>query len=501
MKCTNGFSLSLFTSNDKYIAFVLSFATIIASIFIFIIPPFQAPDEYLHFYRAYAVSMGNLFPEVVDSTPVNLIPNSLVNLKSFYDSYGLPFNTNQKINFSISLDQARLITLNPDILHYYSVGNTSLYSPILYFPQAFGCLIGRLLNLPVIYIFFLGRISNYCIAYIFAFFSLKLIPFGKIPILLFTLLPTSLAQKASYSADAMVISLIFFYVSFVISLLSKDQILKRHIIFLFFLSSAVIIAKMAYSPVILLFFLIKPRQFKSSLNYSISLLLSIFVPVLIFTLNSNTSYIEPCPLAHPELQTEFLLRYPQAFFLSMFFALSAYSIEYLRMIVACFGWVDTYIPNFFYLTSLLCFFASLLDVSHDSSESLNSLKRPLSSFKEFWSQKPESLLLNPLIIFTFVITLCCTLVFASMYIVCTPLYYSKLIVGVQGRYFIPIGYILIVFSQILLTFNYDPSNIGYRLRTIPSKILVSHSYVLIIVSAISIIYRYYVYPYPAYFPG
>ena len=55
--------------------FVLSIAFIISLGLAILIAPFDKPDEDLHFFKAVAVSQGNLICPLKNNTPVNWIPN------------------------------------------------------------------------------------------------------------------------------------------------------------------------------------------------------------------------------------------------------------------------------------------------------------------------------------------------------------------------------------------------------------------------------------------
>ncbi|HUM48352.1 MAG TPA: DUF2142 domain-containing protein, partial [Chitinophagales bacterium] len=62
----------------------LTLALSLGAIFIAVTPPFQAPDEPEHFYRAYKISEGYLIGQQQDNRAGGYLPQSLVDISKFF---------------------------------------------------------------------------------------------------------------------------------------------------------------------------------------------------------------------------------------------------------------------------------------------------------------------------------------------------------------------------------------------------------------------------------
>ena len=84
---------------------------------------------------------------------------------------------------------------------------------ILYFPQAVGFTIARLLKLNFIPMLQMGRMASYAVFVLLMFFAIRALPFGKRLFLILGLLPAVMTQTVSITRDATIFSLSFFLVA------------------------------------------------------------------------------------------------------------------------------------------------------------------------------------------------------------------------------------------------------------------------------------------------
>ena len=175
-----------------------------------IVPPFQAPDEPHHFFRAYQISEGQWVPNWRDNIGQGDLPASLAQICKPFSA--VRYNT-ETTSLSSILDALR-IPLKPSVRENYVLA-TAHYSPIGYLPQAVGIGIGRArlaaagsdvprkIDQPVDMDRFgiLGPAGHAEI--------------GR-PLLLLMLMPMSLFMAASVSADAMINALAFLLVALAI---------------------------------------------------------------------------------------------------------------------------------------------------------------------------------------------------------------------------------------------------------------------------------------------
>jgi len=181
-----------------------------------ITPPFQAADEYLHFFRAYQISEGQLIPtrhqgecsgysqDFADALCLGgWLPRSLLTTARSVAAQDLRFDAQKKQDF-VSLRNSWQIQLHPTDRQFLKFNTTGLHAPIGYFPQAMGIAIGRLFALPPIGLMYLGRWVNSLVWVGAVTGAIALTPHRAIAWWVLGMLPMALFQAASLSADVVV---------------------------------------------------------------------------------------------------------------------------------------------------------------------------------------------------------------------------------------------------------------------------------------------------------
>ena len=95
---------------------------------------------------------------------------------------------------------------------------------ILYLPQAIGFTVARLLGMNFLLMVQLGRTANYFVFVLLIFFSIRIIPFGKRLLLILALMPSAMIQTVSITRDCMIIGLSFFIVAKVLQMAYCEHI-------------------------------------------------------------------------------------------------------------------------------------------------------------------------------------------------------------------------------------------------------------------------------------
>ena len=161
----------------------LSFAValLFGAAFALITPPFGAPDEIAHYYRACAIAHGGFWPPVLNEHGYTAVP---ISDREFISDRSVPFVAE------------RAFVKYPMVL-----------SPLAYLPQALGCAIGDGLHLRPFYSFYLARLLNLFCALAIIFVAARI----AAPWLVIApaLLPMSLFMFASFSPDALTIAMTF----------------------------------------------------------------------------------------------------------------------------------------------------------------------------------------------------------------------------------------------------------------------------------------------------
>ncbi len=138
----------------------------------------------------------------------------------------LPFNPGGKQDMQ-AFRQMLSIPLNPERHEFTPVPGAGNYAPIVYLPQLIGIWLGRLMGLPALYLLYLARLCGFALWVVLAWLALRVMPWGKWFLLTITLLPMTLFEAVGVSADAVTMGLSFLFVATVFRLLPKDQILKK----------------------------------------------------------------------------------------------------------------------------------------------------------------------------------------------------------------------------------------------------------------------------------
>lgn len=384
-------------------------------IFLLVTPPFQVSDETSHFFKAYDISEGHIFPGSIYA----YFPQSVVSTMIEF-SY-LQGNPNQKVNTNdiiFYLNQP----LNPNKKSYIDISNVVIYPPIPYLASAFVMFICKLFNLSPLILMYFGRIINLLLWAILVYFAIKITPIHKWVFLLLALMPMTLFQAASLSADSLNIGLSFLAIAMFLNFsLVKEKINSKDILILFFLILALILSKQGYALLLLLFFMIPLDKFENNRKRLFSFTF-IGLPSLIIVSMWNfffkNQYIPHTnELISTSGQISFILSNPFNFMHISINNLYSHSF-YIYSFVGTFGWMDTPLPEFMvYLYILVLLSISLIDK--------NELKLNLKQR------------IIPLTIFSIISILILFFEFITFTTVGNDQIY-----GIQGRYFIPIAPLL-----------------------------------------------------------
>jgi len=348
----------IFLSNPK--KFFLLTATLFGLIYVFIIPPFQSPDETSHYFRIIHLTDGNLVGIKKNNRQGGNINEAYIALKNEF--YNLRFN-NGKIQEDHFL-KAFAINKNEFGSHFVDFPNTSYYSPTVYFPQIFGCLIGIWIDNPLIS-FYLIRLATFFIWVVIIYVSLGIIPFHRWTFAFLALLPSSLFLHSSMNGDTLTNALSFLLVGLILKKVVCPP--KQNNIFfiftVFLLTVIILLNKIVYFPLIGLILLIPDdwfygkRQKLIQISTLFILIFLVFIGWYHLTKNQFLSYDNYNPLyrtglqlnegVHPGEQISFVLHNPLIF---MKIAIASYWDTKLATIahyVGKFGWEKNYIPTLF----------------------------------------------------------------------------------------------------------------------------------------------------------
>lgn len=393
-------------------------AIIIGTIYFILIPTGQTPDEYTHIETAYDVAnvvMGYKHGSDIEMRTCDLEDTVLTNDYS-------------REVYNIYIDR---------LLHDHHVSDTSSGmlgdTPLntnryLYYPAALGMIIGRILKFGTIPMMFIGAVFNYIVYVLVAFYSIKKIPYGKTMILLFSILPMTMQQVTSYSYDCGILALSVLIFAMAIRVGYADDLKKQDFIVLAI--ATVLIAPVkngAYFFIVLLnliplirFRKVNKKGFRVILGIMALSVLMLLFPIIrnvISTSNTGTlmnGYVSWAD--EPGYTVSYLLSNPAALIeICWNTFIDNFSYYLYTMIGGSLGWLNIDIPWWIIIVLMSCLFITAM-----KKENIN------------FNLKPWMRLLFAVIS---LYSIACTA--AAMLLDWTPISYKE-ILGIQGRYFLPV---------------------------------------------------------------
>lgn len=224
-------------------------------------PPFQAPDERNHFFRAYRIAEGSFLPEKTDFRLGGEIPTS-------FDEFILPFN-NASTNFEYKINRSDVFNafkIKPSAeKEFQDFPNTSYYSPVSYIPQAIAIYVFKKANCSFGTMYYGGRFFVFFIWLISMFFVIKTLPGYKWLFTVLILMPMNLFITNSFSADTVTVILSFLFLSVLLKLtFSNQKIDKKNALMIVTIIGFLALAKVVYVGLVILLFIIPKDNFNSS---------------------------------------------------------------------------------------------------------------------------------------------------------------------------------------------------------------------------------------------
>ena len=437
-------------------------------LYLFILPPLSAPDEISHYISAYQLSSKMMgLPSNASNGRVLLRPQDIwvEDLEGVYE-----YEPDEAGNLQVVLKSAEGNTVFGEVLdesmyetirelwpnEQYMPERTdeltaqakleaeaaqnpdgsfavSMYPPVTttalaYAPQAAGVALGRLLNLNTLSLLYLGRVCNLLFFVLMTWLAMKLLPFGKEVLFGVALLPMTLHLSASFSYDVMIMGTLFCFTAVCLDLAyEKEWVSWRDVAVLAVLMAVAGPCKMVYTVLLGLCLLIPVRKFGGWGRWAAAALavggawaVSMYlvnsqVIVSYATTVQEESYVQWAGetgysfalMIHQPLRT-----------LKMFYCTLLWQAQHyhMTMIGAYLGNLDQVLDVPYLLVTAFTLGLFCLAFQKPGEN------RMIRSGRRIW---------------IFVLCAgCAAAIMASMLIAWTPLN-SKVILGVQGRYFLP----------------------------------------------------------------
>lgn len=315
-------------SEDVAFIFLLIAIPVGLTFMLFILPE-KVPDENVHFGKAYLTSQFNF-----TSAGEFIITNK-------FNTFSIT-NYNDILPKLFELDSYNSMKVSHDICNY---------NFILYLGSALAILITRTLHLSVYFSFYAGRMMNLAIFLFFIYQAIKITPKAKWIFFVYSFNPMLLQQGMSYSSDCMINGVCIFAVAYFLKLYYTDDLIQnKDILIVFSMIGFILITKYVYLPIFGIYFLILNKLFKINYKQVIFCIVCV-IGIGIFyyiSLKLNENQVQLAP--HVEYlkamqvdqgkQIEFLMKSPKNIFYMLRDTLQYYGDFYVESFTGKLGWLE-----------------------------------------------------------------------------------------------------------------------------------------------------------------
>ena len=259
--------------------------------YMYVFPAMSAPDEIAHFISAYKISNKMLGKQATVKDGHVIIRAQDLWIEDVDGEYTFDKSKSEEEKVLIPEEgsHGKIISSKLEETSYkvfYGKGDSrsnniyisfsgqnyekaqSLHAPVntipsVYFLPATGITVARIMGLNSIYLVLFGRMANLILFILFGTLGIYFLPKFKEFIFLVSLLPTTIELAASYSYDAVMISSMIFFVSYVFFLAhEKEEFDIKDLVIISLIAGLVLPCKMVYFPMLLMLFSIPLYKFK-----------------------------------------------------------------------------------------------------------------------------------------------------------------------------------------------------------------------------------------------
>ena len=406
---------------------------VICLFYIIAMPTFKNHDELYHWYRSYEVSIGKFMEGIDGDTLGTIMPESVG--KAATDDWQSITYGKVKENLGLELEKENTALLYSE--------TSAVYSFIQYIPQAIGIFITRIFTDKVLLLAYGGRIMNMIFSILLIYWAIKKIPFGKKILLALSFIPIAIEGFSSLSPDAMTISMAFFYIAYILSLAFNKEnhiIDGKKIAILTVLSVIMAMCKIVYLPLILLLFIIPKEKFKNEKKIkNIFIIGAIAVVLNLIWLMVAGIYLSHFREGDSSIQVISILTNPIKYLQNCLYTVNLNGQDYIySMFGGELGWGELVQLNSI-VPYILCFILIWITITDQT------IKDKFKLYQKVW--------------ITIAAIAVVGLIFTSLYVQWTTIG-SDSVLGIQGRYFIPILPLvaLLIGSQLKVKTDYSDEN-------------------------------------------
>lgn len=403
-------------------------ALITGMLYSLMVTPMAAPDEVAHYYTTYRISNKMMGISERDKDHVTMRKDDS-EIEGFSDTPSAMTYMTAWEGMSTPLKDKTLVQVEKE-----TVGVLGYF----YLPGAIGFTIARILGLGTVPMIYLGRLLNLLAYILLARAALKRIPFGKTLLGVIAVSPMLLHQVSSLNYDALIFGFAYLYIAQCMYLVYQEEhITAKQMLLL--LVAGILLAPCksgAYLPIAFLLLLLPLKKCKDKKQYALYVggVLAVIVLAAVMNFVVTSAGITGTDGVHtvdwPGVPTEtyaisFLWQQPLSFIRMMLRTICANTGNYITsMIGSSMGSSNIFIPSFWVLAYMFLLFAA--------GTKLRGQEQRVTPWHKVW-----------------MCVICAGVFFlieVAMMIGWTPTYYAQ-IMGVQGRYFLPVLPLLMLVLQ------------------------------------------------------
>ena len=415
---------------------------LLGALYLFILPPLCAPDEWVHYVTAYKVSNQILGVEPLNEEGEVMVQEEEMQAKdgAFPDAEQYQYFWTHYFGKETGDE---LVSSGKEPNGYYMLP---------YLPQAIGITVARIFNLNFATRILFGRICNLVWAVVAISLAIRWMPFGKKILFGVAMLPMVLHELASNSYDAWIVAFSMMFIGYCMGLAyEKATVAWQDVAILAGLIALLAPCKIVYTPLIGLCLLIPKAKFGDTKKWLVSaaiVLSAVVVIMLLFNGKILGNYVTEDTseniigwAGEPGYTISYFLEHPMEYPRIIWNTLTIGDMgipkNYLKeMLGRVLGWLDLNLemPQMYYLALVTLLLSHFVSVDGET--------------KVF--RRGNKLWMTVLIAAVFL------LVLTSMLLSHTPISQAH-VHGVQGRYFLPILPLmaLVIFKDVGLVVKKD----------------------------------------------
>lgn len=390
------------------------------TIFTFLTPPFQVPDEAMHFYRAYSIAQGALIAEVDrgrigDELPVSVIRSSNRFTRALS---GKPEATIDLTTLGHEMDRPLL----PVERYFEPFPATASYSPVGYLVPVAAIAIAASADASPIEVLYAARLANVLITSLLLAMAIAISPILRWQLALLALLPMNVFLRASISVDAVTTAIAFLAIASILRMAFGPEDRVRHTDAATFVAAMFLLplAKPLYACLVAVAAIVPPRRIaRAWIFYAAAVTAAAAGAAMTLPWSAAASGTEPAPQA-PNVTRQLALAAAEPLRVAGVVGrdLIAHGPRYMAHFIGHLGTLDTPLPLPLLGAYTLALAAMLLAADGNPAR---------------WQRAMAGALF---------LILSAGLAFA-LYLAWTPVG-ARSIEGIQGRYFAPFSPLLFV---------------------------------------------------------